>query len=115
MLDTVAGLCRTGLRDWLVQRVSAIILAAYFIFLMAFIVVHPQLQFVTWQSLFANPLVRVFSLLALLSLITHSWVGIWTVLTDYINCAWIRLLLEIIMILALICYLVWGIAILWRF
>lgn len=114
MLDTIAGLCRNGLRDWVVQRVSAVILAAYFIFLMVFIVIHPQMQFAVWQNLFANPFMRIFSFLALLSLVTHSWVGIWTVLTDYISCAYVRLFLEIIMVLALICYLVWGIAILWR-
>ena len=114
MIQSATSLTTSGLRDWLVQRVSAVVLAAYFIFLLAYFILHPQLQYPAWQQLFACNWMRVFTFLALLSLIGHSWVGIWTVLTDYIKCAWGRLLLEVILILALLGYLFWGIEILWR-
>lgn len=114
MMQSATSLTSTGLRDWLVQRVSAVVLAAYFIFLLVFFILHPQLQYSAWQQLFASNWMRVFTFLALLSLIAHSWVGIWTVLTDYIKCTWARLLLEVVLILALLGYLFWGIEILWR-
>jgi succinate dehydrogenase / fumarate reductase membrane anchor subunit len=114
MMQNPTSLSSSGLRDWLIQRVTAIILAVYVIFLLIFVAAHSHLHYDQWQALFANPFMRIFSFLALLSLVTHSWVGIWTVLTDYIKCAWGRLFLEVLMILALICYLVWGVGILWR-
>jgi len=114
MIQSATSLTSSGLRDWLVQRVTAVILGLYFIFLFIFFAIHPHLNYEQWQNLFANPWMKIFSFLALLSLAGHSWVGIWTVLTDYIKPIAIRLVLEMVMALALIIYLVWGIVILWR-
>lgn len=114
MMQTAMGLTSSGLRDWIVQRISAVILGLYFIFLMIYIAMHPHLSYAVWQALFAHPAMKIFSFLALLSLVGHSWVGIWTVLTDYVKCTAARLCLEVLMGLALICYLVWGVDILWK-
>ena len=56
---------------------------------------------------------RVFSLLAILALAGHAWVGIWTVLTDYVKSSGLRLLLQSLMILAVLVYLFWGVMIFW--
>lgn len=113
MLDTATNLSRTGLRDWLIQRVSAVILGGYFLLILGYIVLNPHIEFYTWQALFAGRSMRIFSFLALLSMVLHAWVGIWTVLTDYVKLAYVRLLLQVIVILALLSYLLWGIEILW--
>jgi len=47
---------------------------------------------------------QVFSLAALLSLFLHAWVGIWAVITDYINPIAIRLIIQVIVIFTLIIY-----------
>lgn len=114
MMLTATSLTSTGLRDWLVQRFSAIVLGLYFIFLMGFFIGHHhQLSYQDWQALFSHPAMRIFSFLALLSLVAHSWVGIWTVLTDYVKCMCVRLFLEAVMVLALVAFLVWGVEIIW--
>lgn len=113
MVNNVTSLTQSGLRDWLVQRTSAIILGLYGIFLFAFLLLNKPLTFDVWHSLFSNNLMKLFTLLALLSLVLHAWVGIWTVFTDYIKPPLLRLTLQILMILSLICYFVWGIVILW--
>ena len=63
---------------------------------------------------------RIFSLLALLALAAHAWVGLWTVLTDYVTerqmgakAAVIRLFLQTGMAICIFVYVVWGIQILW--
>lgn len=112
-LTNVTSLTRNGLRDWLVQRVSSIILAVYILFLLGYFLSHSNLDFFTWQQLFSSGWMRLFSLLALLSLTVHAWVGMWTVLTDYVKPAWLRLLIQVIIILALIAYLLFGIEIFW--
>lgn len=113
MMLSVSSLTSTGLRDWLAQRFTAIVLGLYFIFLIGFFMAHHGLTFDQWQKLFANPTMRVFSFLALLSLVGHSWVGIWTVLTDYVRHTGTRLFLETLLVLSLFAFLAWGIEIMW--
>ncbi len=113
MVENITSLTRNGLRDWLVQRVSAIILAVYTLFILGFIVWHQPLDYSTWHHLFSSNWMRVSSLLALLSLLAHTWIGIWTITTDYLKCACVRLVAQVIVMLALFGCLIWGILILW--
>ncbi|MFT3741652.1 MAG: succinate dehydrogenase, hydrophobic membrane anchor protein [Gammaproteobacteria bacterium] len=113
MVSSVTSLTQSGLRDWIVQRISSLILAAYAVFLIFFVLFHSPLTFQVWHDLFQHGWMRVFSFLALLSMVYHTWIGIWTVLTDYIKCAYFRLTLLVLVIAALLSYLVWGIDIIW--
>ncbi|MDF2867373.1 MAG: sdhD [Gammaproteobacteria bacterium] len=113
MVENITSLTRNGLRDWLVQRISAIILAVYTLFILGFIVWHQPLDYSTWHQLFSLNWMRIFSLLALLSLLAHTWIGIWTITTDYLKCACVRLITQVIVMLALFGCLIWGILILW--
>lgn len=113
MVEIATSLGRSGLQDWLIQRITAIVLALYLVFLVAFFVENPTVHYAQWRSLFTNPWMRYASLLALLSLMAHAWIGIWTVTTDYIKPAMLRLLIQVIIIFALLAYFVWGLQILW--
>ena len=114
MIDNPLSLSHTGLRDWLIQRLSAAVLAVYFGFLLIYFFVHPNLNFEQWQALFAHPSMRLFSFLALLATVWHAWVGIWTILTDYVKNTAGCLILQVLMALSLLSYLAWGVVILWR-
>ena len=113
MVSSVTSLTGNGLRDWLIQRVSAVVLGAYVIFLLAFIVGHPVINYEQWRSLFANPFMKISSVIMLLCLILHAWVGIWTVTTDYLKNTAIRLSVQMLVLLTLLASFVWGIAIFW--
>ncbi len=113
MVGSVTSLTRSGLRDWLIQRVTAIVLAVYTLFLLGFVVFNHPLDYVHWHSLYSNGFMRAFTFLALLSVVYHTWVGLWTVFTDYLKCPWLRLILQIIVVMVLLGYLVWGIDIVW--
>jgi succinate dehydrogenase hydrophobic anchor subunit len=54
MVTNVTNLSRSGLYDWMAQRVSAVVLAAYFIFLIGYVVAHPGIGYAQWHGLFAN-------------------------------------------------------------
>src|SRR5947209_2075405 len=108
-LTNVTSLTGEGLRDWLVQRVTSVIMGIYILFLFGFFLCYPHLDFYTWQSLFASTVMRVFSVLFLISLILHAWVGVWTIFTDYLKWVGLRLLLQVLVIIALFAYLIWGI------
>ncbi len=113
MVASVTSLGRNGLYDWLMQRVTAVVLAAYAVFLMGYLVVNPGLGFEQWNALFENTCMRIFSLLALLSLGAHAWVGLWTVSTDYIKATGLRFIFQAICGLVMFVYVVWGVQILW--
>ena len=108
---TVTGLGRSGPYEWLLQRISAVVILAYVVFIGFYAFFNDLSQFTVWYNLFQNPAMKIFSILALISIIAHAWVGIWTVTTDYINHGLLRLLTQLAVILALIIYLVWGLQI----
>lgn len=120
MVTNVTSFGRSGLSDWVLQRVSAVILAAYTLFLVYWFATQPVVTYEAWKSLFDCTAMRIFSLLTLLSLIAHAWVGIWTITTDYLTplslgnyATKVRFLVQCACIVALFVYLVWGIEILW--
>ena len=113
MVNNVTSFTGNGLRDWLIQRVTAVILGAFSIFLLVFFMLHHPMDYSTWRNLFSQQWMKIFTLLTIGSLGMHAWVGIWTVLTDYIKPACLRLLLEVLVILALIVYVIWGFNIFW--
>lgn len=113
MVTNITSLTGHGMRDWLIQRVSAVILGLYTLYLFYYFITQPTVDYASWRALFAQPTVKIFSFFALLSLVAHTWIGIWTVSTDYIRSSWVRALVQLGFILTLIWFLAWGIVILW--
>lgn len=119
MVTSVTNLGRSGLYDWVIQRLSAVVLALYTLFLVGFLIASPNLQYAEWQGLFAQTWMKVFSLAALISMCAHAWVGMWTISTDYLNEAHVpaavtvRFVFQVVCAAFLFTYLVWGIDILW--
>lgn len=113
MVASVTNLGRSGLYDWVVQRLTAVILALYTLFLLGFVIASPYLQYAEWQGLFAQTWMKVFSLATLISICAHAWVGMWTISTDYLKAAAVRFTFQLVTAAFLFAYLVWGIDILW--
>ena len=104
----------SGLQSWLIQRVSAIILGTYTILLLGFWLWQPQANNLAWQHLFNYPLMKYVTMLVLLALLAHAWIGVWTITTDYIKNAWVRLSVDVLVYVVLLFYLIWGMQILWQ-
>lgn len=120
MVTSVTSLGRSGLHDWVVQRASAVILAVYTVGLLGWFLIQPQVDFAAWQALNQCTAMRVANTLALLALIAHAWIGVWTILTDYVTTrqlgslgGGLRLLLQAISFLWLFACLAWGAVIIW--
>ena len=120
MVTAVTNFGRSGLYDWLVQRVSGVVLLAYFIFIGAVVVANPDMSFQEWRATFEPTWVRVFSVAALLSLAAHAWIGLWCTLTDYVTprmmgakANLLRGVLTGVCAVVLFTYVVWGISIIW--
>lgn len=103
----------TGSRDWIVQRFTAVILAIYTIALVFFLLKNPNFSYEAWKTLFSYFWMQVATLLALISIAFHAWIGLWIILTDYIKPIFLRYLFQGIILLVLFGYVLWGLSILW--
>lgn len=113
MVNRIVTGAHYGLRDWLLQRITAIVMAFFTLLVAVVLLTHQPLHFDEWQSLFHNQWVRFASLLFLLSLFLHAWVGIRDIAMDYLHHAGFRLAVEVLTILVLIIYAAWSVQILW--
>lgn len=98
---SITNLGRNGLSDWFLQRVSALVILSYIVSMLVFFAIHPHPNYQTWRSLFANLWFKVFTLLVVINLLVHSWVGLWTVFTDYVKPLLLRMVLQVAMVLLL--------------
>jgi succinate dehydrogenase / fumarate reductase membrane anchor subunit len=105
---------RYGVRDWLAQRLSAVIMALYTIYLLISVLSTPRLDYTAWYRLFLSPFMKVATLVALLALVYHAWVGMREVYMDYARATWLRLTLQTGTIVLLVGYASWAVIILWR-
>ena len=113
MVDRIVSGAHYGLRDWLMQRLTAVVMVFYSLFMAGFLLIHQPLQFADWSDLFRHQSMRLSSLLFLLSLYLHAWVGIRDILMDYLHHTALRLAAETLVILALVAYTAWSVQILW--
>lgn len=113
MVKSVLSVSHQGLRDWVIQRISAIYMAVYSVGLIAYLVFHSGLSFAEWHSLFSQVWVKVATILFILTIMLHAWIGIWTIFTDYVKPYVIRSILNFFVLLGLAACFFWGVLILW--
>ncbi len=76
-MKSATGLTGSGSRDWFIQRVSAVVLAAYTVVLLGWILCKGGFDYQQWAGFMMTLPMKIFSLLAILSLIAHAWIGMW--------------------------------------
>lgn len=82
-----------GLRDWLLQRISAVYLAGFLVFFLLHITLRPAATFEAWHAWLAHPAMSVASAAFVLAVLLHGWLGMRDVVLDYVRRLWLRLLL----------------------
>jgi succinate dehydrogenase membrane anchor subunit len=110
---TVVG-AHYGWRDWLAQRVTAIVMAVYSVILLAVLLPGAPIDYGVWRDLFAQGWMRVATLLFAVSVAWHMWIGVRDILMDYVKPVELRLALQVLVLLVIGGYLGWTIQILWR-
>lgn len=113
MVTSITSFGRSGLYDWMIQRVTAVVLMVYTIFMLGYLLMNPALDYEQWKALFDGTAMRIFSLLAILSFAAHVWIGMWSVSTDYIKATGMRFMFQSATGLLTFIYVTWGIQILW--
>lgn len=101
-----------GLRDWLMQRVTAVIMVAYTVALVLLLLSIPS-DFDGWKALFSKTWVRIFTQVTLLALFLHVWVGIRDVWMDYVKPVGLRLTLHVFTIVWLVACFMYSVKVVW--
>jgi len=96
-----------GLRAWLLQRFTAIYLAAYLLAAIGWLLSCNTLTYKDWHHWFVQPLVGVATVLFACAVLLHAWVGVRDVLIDYVHAVWLRLLCMAVTALLLLGSLLW--------
>ena len=102
-----------GWRDWLVQRVSAVVMATYTLLVLGLLLWHGGLDYALWKATFRNEVFRLASFIFMIALLWHAWIGVRNIAMDYVKPVGVRLTLQVLVIAALVAYTGWTIQILW--
>ncbi len=113
MVKSVLSVAHSGLRDWIIQRTSAIAMALYSIFLIGYVITTPGISFAEWHGLFTQVWMKVATIVIVLCMLYHAWIGMWTIYTDYVKPWVIRCVLNALTIFLLLACFVWAVLILW--
>lgn len=111
---------KKGIFNWILQRASACVLLAYFLFTIAYIAVNPDLDYPRWRQLYSSSVMQIFSLLAVLALVTHALIGLWCVYTDYLTerllgpkATLLRNSFQAVTVVITAAYVIWTFSIFW--
>ncbi|HZP91398.1 MAG TPA: succinate dehydrogenase, hydrophobic membrane anchor protein [Burkholderiales bacterium] len=102
-----------GAKDWLAQRVTALVMAAYTLLFAGMVSLCTPVSYEQWRALFSPQWMRLATFVFFLSVFLHAWIGVRDILMDYVKPTWLRLGLEIAAALLLVAYAGWAIQILW--
>ncbi|WWP00704.1 MAG: succinate dehydrogenase, hydrophobic membrane anchor protein [Candidatus Dasytiphilus stammeri] len=113
MVKNTSALGFPGIYDWLLLRAAAIVMALYILYIIGFIITVDPLNYMTWRNFFTSYITKGFTIITLVSMGIHSWIGIWQVLTDYVKCFKTRMMLQLLHVIILFGYISYGIIVVW--
>jgi succinate dehydrogenase / fumarate reductase membrane anchor subunit len=103
-----------GARDWLAQRVSALLMALFTLVLVAQLLFGGPLGYDRWAGIFSAQWMKVLTFVAIVALLVHAWVGMRDIWMDYIKPVGVRLALHVFSIVWLVGCAGWAVQVLWR-
>jgi succinate dehydrogenase / fumarate reductase membrane anchor subunit len=103
----------TGLRAWLVQRITAVYMLLFIVFFLAHFVVDPPHSYPAWHGWMMSSGVSIVTTVFFAALLAHAWVGLRDVILDYVHAMVFRVGLLVLLGLGLTALGVWVMRILW--
>jgi succinate dehydrogenase / fumarate reductase membrane anchor subunit len=104
-----------GLRDWLAQRVTAALMGAFTLVVLAQVILTSgPIGYDAWSGIFSPQWMKALTFAVVIALIYHVWVGVRDVWMDYVKPVGLRLALQVFTIVWLLACGGWAIQVLWR-
>lgn len=103
----------TGLRAWMIQRLSAVFMLGFLVFLLAHFVIDPPRSYAAWRGWMLSPGVSVSATVFFAALLAHAWVGLRDVILDYVGPVAFRVFVLATLALGLAALGVWVVGLMW--
>ena len=103
-----------GMRLWLSQRLSALMMAVYILLLAILLAIYQPASYSDWHGFVAPIWFRLVTFVFFISLFMHAWLGVSDVFKDYIFNLKLRAYLQSVVDILLVIYLIWASFILWN-
>ncbi|MBB3193359.1 succinate dehydrogenase, hydrophobic membrane anchor protein [Roseateles terrae] len=104
-----------GLRDWMVQRATALLMALFTIALLVQVLWPGRpLGYDLWAGIFSQQWMKFLTFALIISLCWHAWVGVRDIWMDYVKPVGVRLVLHVFTLVWLTGCAGWAIQVLWR-
>ena len=104
-----------GLRDWMAQRVTAILMALYTLVVLGLFLTGTQFTYEAWAAVFAMQWFKLLTFTVVVALLYHVWVGMRDIWMDYVtHSVVLRLMFQVATIVWLVACAGYAAQILWR-
>lgn len=113
MVGREIAIAHYGSRGWLMQRATAVVMLVYTLFFLAVLLGLPRIDYPHWKALWSLPVMRYATVLFVVSVLLHAWVGVRNIFMDYVKDTGLRLVLYVLVILTLVAYGAWSVQIIW--
>ena len=120
MVTSATSLTKNGLSDWIVQRVTAVLIAVYFVVVLGWMMSNSGCDYDAWKAFMGCTWMSIATTLVLFAIAAHTWIGLWGVTTDYLTtlqmgsaATSIRLVAQAVIALLTLVYLLWGLMMIW--
>lgn len=106
---------KSGLNDWILQRLTGLYIAIYLVFICYYLSYNDNFNYISWIDLFSSFFFKIFTILFIFCLSLHLSIGLNIILTDYIKQVYVRLILDFMINIILLSYIFCIMQILWGF
>ena len=103
-----------GMRDWLIQRVTAALMALFTLVVLVQLLLPGPMGYDKWAGIFAAQWMKVLTFAVIVALGYHAWVGVRDIWMDYVKSVALRLVLQVATIVWLVGCMGWAVQVLWR-
>ncbi len=103
-----------GLRDWLAQRITAVLMALFTVALVVQVLLPGEMGYARWSAIFGRQWMKLLAFVTVVALLYHVWVGMRDVIMDYVKPVGAKLVLQVGVIVWLVACGGWAVQVLWR-
>ena len=96
-----------GLRPWLIQRISAVYIALFVVYIVFSLSSAQDISYQNWHDWFFLPFNTIAVGLFVIALLLHAWVGMRDIILDYVHNTLIRMFAFTLVIVVLISSGIW--------
>lgn len=108
---------KRGLLEFLLQRLTSVVVAIYMVHLVIIFSLYNDMNYEAWRAYVTSAYALILASLAILSVVIHAWIGMWTIGTDYLSGRGTRMIARLgyqtVVLIALLFYLVWALGLIW--